>query len=866
MAVKRILIVTSELVPFRYGGIGTQFKSLACLLKRHGYQVHLLARKPDNYDAALYRSHYGETPLFFVDVPSNRKTGPLQHFLNAVEVSRRFDEIYPEISPDLVIFADFNAEGLFLLLKSESGAYGKTEFLLTINGMNRDIISVNEGNEAKMLQGVNDIPSIQSLLAMEDLCIHLAPWVVSPTVCAWEGIRQRLGIHKTARIIPNLVDLDLFDPDRTDIQRKPREAVILFVGRLDRIKGADLLLKAYFEIADRMHPIIPQIIFIGRDCYWNEYGSTFLEYWKKRIPEKYINTISFLQPISHDLIRDYIKKATLCVFPSRLEIFGIVCLEAIAMGCPVVVSQGTGLVEVLGPELEEFAVSITEGIQPLVQKILSLLQMENSHTPDAELNYGYFILTEKLRKRALEVVRQAEAGWLDLLRDIHREERTEDQKPPLRLLCAPFYQLLISLEEASWKSTTQLQIYFRHQGGYTESDSLRTPYPRFRWTTLKIPLPADAGERPLRLDPANAPGVIRIKEIALLDEAGDEIWRCDSSNSFKGCNNGGGETMSFQDSSLVIDAKTDDPQLFLDCPTTNRPVKMSITLYAGDNLKANTPIDHDRVFDHYLSVCASIKNEGPYLLEWIEYHRMLGVEHFYIYDNNSIDDPQEILKDYIDKGIVEYKVWPMHPYGQIGAFKDCIQKYKDHSYWIGFIDIDEYIVPIRTETISDFLKKYEGSNGIGINWMIYGSSGHLKKPEGLTIENFIKHSETSLYDNKIIKSIVNPRQVCEVTNQHFFKFKDNSYVLDEDMEMIDTDSETKIHKSGKIRINHYFTRSHEEWEKKQMRGRTSGTIRPERFFADLDRNERCDDIMTKYVPELKKRIHQRMYTRQYGES
>ena len=53
MSEKRILIITSELVPFHYGGIGTQFKSLAALLKRHGHHVYLLARRPENYDESV---------------------------------------------------------------------------------------------------------------------------------------------------------------------------------------------------------------------------------------------------------------------------------------------------------------------------------------------------------------------------------------------------------------------------------------------------------------------------------------------------------------------------------------------------------------------------------------------------------------------------------------------------------------------------------------------------------------------------------------------------------------------------------------------------------------------------------------------
>ena len=144
------------------------------------------------------------------------------------------------------------------------------------------------------------------------------------------------------------------------------------------MKGADLLLKAYFEIADQMGTAIPRIIFIGRDCFWKAYNSTFLEYWKDRIPEKCRDFVSFLGQVSHDQIRDYLKKATVSVFPSRWEPFGIVCLEALSMGCPVVVSKGTGLEEVLGPALSEFAVPVTEDIQPLAEKILSFFPRRGS--------------------------------------------------------------------------------------------------------------------------------------------------------------------------------------------------------------------------------------------------------------------------------------------------------------------------------------------------------------------------------------------------------------------------------------------------------------------------------------------------------
>ena len=57
---------------------------------------------------------------------------------------------------------------------------------------------------------------------------------------------------------------------------------------------------------------------------------------------------------------------------------------------------------------------------------------------------------------------------------------------------------------------------------------------------------------------------------------------------------------------------------------------------------------------YYLAVCAIAKNEGPYFQEWIEWHRKQGVEKFYIYDNESTDCTKEVLKPYIESGLVEY--------------------------------------------------------------------------------------------------------------------------------------------------------------------------------------------------------------------
>ena len=77
----------------------------------------------------------------------------------------------------------------------------------------------------------------------------------------------------------------------------------------------------------------------------------------------------------------------------------------------------------------------------------------------------------------------------------------------------------------------------------------------------------------------------------------------------------------------------------------------------------------------HLAVCAIAKNEGPYFTEWIEWHRRQGVERFYIYDNESTDGTQALLKPYIEQGIVVYQPWPGYR-RQLAAYDHCLAHHR----------------------------------------------------------------------------------------------------------------------------------------------------------------------------------------------
>lgn len=240
---------------------------------------------------------------------------------------------------------------------------------------------------------------------------------------------------------------------------------------------------------------------------------------------------------------------------------------------------------------------------------------------------------------------------------------------------------------------------------------------------------------------------------------------------------------------------------------------------------------------HYLSVCAIAKNEGPYFKEWIEWHRDHGVDHFYIYDNESTDRTKEILAPYIESGIVDYKYWPGYR-RQLAAYDDCLENRRFSSRWIAFIDLDEFIVPVKDRSIPEFLARFDSFAAVEINWLIYGSGGRKTKTPGTMMERFRFHSDPAHYLNRHVKSIVNPRRVFTMTGCHEAA-KISGHIADSHGCPVRKHFRDREPQQDVIRINHYAVRSYEEFIEKQARGRASGTqttVKAE-YFDRYDLND-----------------------------
>jgi hypothetical protein len=282
-----------------------------------------------------------------------------------------------------------------------------------------------------------------------------------------------------------------------------------------------------------------------------------------------------------------------------------------------------------------------------------------------------------------------------------------------------------------------------------------------------------------------------------------------------------------------------------------RQALRGILLLGTKRYKNVIKTDQTKKFKYNLAITAIMKNEGPYLKEWLDYHMLVGVEKFYLYDNESTDDTKEILKPYIKKGIVDYTYWP-GKIQQVITYKDSVNKHAEDTKWMAIIDLDEFLVPVKNETLTEYLNTLPKNFAqLIIGWEIYGSSGHKTKQNGLLIENYKKHADKSWG----VKSIVNPRLVYNITNPHTHKVA--GFTIDENGKKIRhlIQEGNRNITTNKIRCNHYVTKSFEEYVARQKRGSAAQKNTNHRSiekFKIYDRNEVYDDIMDKYIDKLKK--------------
>lgn len=237
-----------------------------------------------------------------------------------------------------------------------------------------------------------------------------------------------------------------------------------------------------------------------------------------------------------------------------------------------------------------------------------------------------------------------------------------------------------------------------------------------------------------------------------------------------------------------------------------------------------------------ISVVACVKNEGPYLSEWIEWHLAQGVKGFYFTENQSDDNTLEILDFYKKKlPYFDYRVSPLNPV-QFHCYNYWLRQ-RVKADWLAFLDCDEFLYSPSGTKLPDILENFKSANSIAAHWVFWGSNGHLTKPDGLVIENYTKRAKKP---DKHTKAIVrNIPGAVTGKNPHYFQVKGDT--VDENGNILKQFYGLKMGGTADIlRINHYHTKSKAEYfERKKLPDPGTGKVKTniDEMFLAHDLNE-----------------------------
>lgn len=275
-------------------------------------------------------------------------------------------------------------------------------------------------------------------------------------------------------------------------------------------------------------------------------------------------------------------------------------------------------------------------------------------------------------------------------------------------------------------------------------------------------------------------------------------------------------------------------------------------------------VDKD-LFMYDLVAVTIVHNEAPYIAEWIDWHLLAGVDQFLIYDNESDDNLQEVLKPYIEKNLVALIDYPKKN-RQLEAYNDAIRQFKFFCRYMAFIDVDEFIFPQDgksvVEVVDEVLSRDEHAAGLAVNLHVFGSNNLDTADYNIgVLERFTRRAEdawTPNYGeiksgNAVVRTIANPRRIkFFADNPHTPVYFDEYFGVNENGGRVDEPFNFPV-TAEKIVINYYAVKSREEYLNKIHR-RETVDLAPrnelEGFDAN-DRNEIVDEKILAYRENLR---------------
>ena len=162
-----------------------------------------------------------------------------------------------------------------------------------------------------------------------------------------------------------------------------------------------------------------------------------------------------------------------------------------------------------------------------------------------------------------------------------------------------------------------------------------------------------------------------------------------------------------------------------------------------------------------LAACTMLRHElgrnRDLVLEWLAYHRLQGVEHFYIFSNGDTRALRRLLRPYVEEGAVEVIDWEWNSTSwvhQLPQTNACIYRYRGLARWVALMDVDEYFqaAPAAGGSLRAFVARHDNTTAGALcaPMVLFrgtdppGAGGTLLKYGNLVTAEFVLRAATAL--------------------------------------------------------------------------------------------------------------------------
>jgi len=386
----RVCLVSREYPPFFGGGVGTYAREVVHALAEAGCVVHVVTEAHDESEPRSMAN--GRVTIHRIPFHSRSWNWPAGLLRFSADAGRLVAELSARGEIDIVEFAECEAAGAALAALRA----GNVRALKTSGADRADLASEIRGSHAawplsiplvvqlhtpteqlfklRSLRQQDVDGALAAQILAERWALREADLVCAPSRFIADWAHRQYDLPASPTVVPYPMRFD------EAVEGTGMDRIVLFAGRIEPRKGGESLLRAWTPVARRHAGWT--LCLAGGDTMTGPGRTSYWSAVRDIIPEDVAPSVRYLGSLTPAELRQQRARCALCVIPSLWENFPNTCIEAMAAGRAVLVSENGGMREMVGDTdggrisragdaeslASELGVMISEGVDGLAER------------------------------------------------------------------------------------------------------------------------------------------------------------------------------------------------------------------------------------------------------------------------------------------------------------------------------------------------------------------------------------------------------------------------------------------------------------------------------------------------------------------